>query len=129
MSFVPLTPLTYHNVVHFIGELSGVNGFDGMTVFAKWKIETSSDKWRILEGTDTGRTWLAERDAPEDDGVWNEPINVAYATSGLIGWPKVVLEIYSSDMNGGVDFGKFLLGFTSLCLHLFSLLLSFGLFY
>lgn len=101
--------------MHFVGELTGVSGFDGQTVFAKWKIEPSGDSWRLLDGDNSGRTWLAERDAPEDAGVWNEPVNVGYATSSLSGWPKLVLEIYSSDTQGGVDMGTARRERSSLC--------------
>ncbi len=93
--------------VHFIGEVAGATGFAERALFAKWKIEPSSDKWRVLDGQTSGRTCLAERDASEDIGLWNDPINVGFASSGLQGWPKLRLEIYSTDAHGAIDLGSF----------------------
>jgi len=49
-------------VVVFTGELVGAHGFQGRSVFAKWRLMTVGDAWRIMKGEASGRTWIADSD-------------------------------------------------------------------
>lgn len=90
--------------VHFFGELLGPIGFaEELNVFAKWSVNPGTDKWRLVDGDRSGRTWVAERDDQKDFGDWNEPLQMCFASTGLPGWPKMYLEVYSTDAYGRVD--------------------------
>jgi len=89
--------------VHIVGYIRGATGFDKQAVFAKWRIEARSDRWRHLEGETSGRTWLAERKTSVDDAVWNEPLNLSFASTGIQGWPKLFLSVFNSDTHNRID--------------------------
>jgi len=92
-------------VVHFIGEIVGALGFEGKNIFAKWNIVADTEKWTPVRGDTHGRTWLAERSDSAEFASWNHPIDTTYTTSSLMGWPKLYVEVYSSDSFELVDLG------------------------
>lgn len=92
--------------VHLFGRIRGARGFDGRDLFARWSIVAAEERWRLLEGEDAGRTMVAERrnDGGEgDDAVWNASFGASYACSGIMGWPKIMVEIFHEDEYGRAD--------------------------
>jgi B9 domain-containing protein 2 len=88
-----------------LGEILGGIGFDGKSIFAKWRIEPGNKRWFVENGDMQGRTWLSERSDAMEPATWNHPIDVHMKSSTLIGWPKLYIEVYSSDSFDLVDLG------------------------
>eukprot|EP00823_Brevimastigomonas_motovehiculus_P002072 TRINITY_DN132_c0_g1_i1.p1 TRINITY_DN132_c0_g1~~TRINITY_DN132_c0_g1_i1.p1 ORF type:complete len:365 (+),score=114.17 TRINITY_DN132_c0_g1_i1:94-1188(+) len=82
--------------VHIIGQIRGATGYDSLDVFCKYKFEAGS-KWHLLNGEDKGRTWVSERIDETELALWNQPLSITYATSSVLGWPKLYVEVYSCD--------------------------------
>jgi len=90
--------------VHFIGEIVGASGFDGIDLHARWNFVFNEEKWRLLQGDQAGRTWMAERGGEDGDiAAWNHPIDACFATTGLAGWPQLLLEVHQGDFHRRVD--------------------------
>jgi len=83
--------------VHVIGELKGAFDLPHDKVFAKWQFEFDSRNWRVVDGESAGRTWTAARPQSDQVAPWNHPIDVTFVCSGLKGWPKLFLEVFSLD--------------------------------
>jgi len=101
--------------VHFIGRIVGCHGllpprlslwglFGSPTappLTARWSIDasqgTDQTKWRVIEGESNGKTWLAERDAPNYACNWSSPIDVTFACSSLSGWPMLTIQVMETD--------------------------------
>ena len=62
---------------------------------------THGEDWQVLDGLEEGVTQLSKR-APGTDTsfVWNFPINVAYRSTNIFGWPQLVLSVYDVDNLG-----------------------------
>lgn len=88
--------------VHIVGQIAGGWGFDEYDIYTKWRLVTG-DRWRLLDGEISGRTWLAERKTHVDMAVWNEPIGASFACSTLQGWPKLLLQVHQADIHGRID--------------------------
>uniref|UniRef100_A0A7S0VBP4 B9 domain-containing protein 2 n=1 Tax=Polytomella parva TaxID=51329 RepID=A0A7S0VBP4_9CHLO len=87
--------------VHIIGQLLGATGFNSQNLFCKWGI-VAGRNWELLEGNDQGQTHLDEA----EDGemvIWSHPLDVHFATCGLVGWPKIHFQIWSQDSYGRND--------------------------
>jgi len=92
--------------VSIIGELIGCIGFDSRPVVGRWRIVTGADRWRLLQGQDSGTTWLATHnndDGPDDLALWNQPLDVRYACLGIQGWPKLFVSVYQLDDHGRLE--------------------------
>jgi hypothetical protein len=54
--------LWYVFAVVLLGELVGASGFsDQANLFAKYRVVTRSDNWRVLHGEEAGQSWIADR--------------------------------------------------------------------
>ena len=62
---------------------------------------THGEDWQVLDGLEEGVTHLSKRAPGVDTSfVWNFPINVAYRSTNIFGWPQVVLSVYDVDNLG-----------------------------
>ena len=97
--------------VHLIGRLIGASDFSSAAassssspgassgLFCKWSVQTGG-AWRLLSGLREGQTQV---DRPSDgvegavEAHWCHPIDAHFATRGLQGWPKLVVQVYRQD--------------------------------
>ena len=95
--------------VHLIGRVVGasdfgdsVGGGGGAGLFCKWSLQTGG-AWDILSGSREGQTQV---DRPGEEGgvvsrpgaaCWSHPVDAHYATKGLQGWPKLVVQVFRQD--------------------------------
>lgn len=87
--------------VHVIGQIVGASDFVSVEgLFCKFALQTGG-AWTLLSGLKEGQTQV---DNPRQSGsggaVWAHPIDVHYATRGLQGWPKIVVQVYRQDSFG-----------------------------
>ena len=62
---------------------------------------THGEDWQVLDGLEEGVTHLSKRSPGVDTSfVWNFPINVAYRSTNIFGWPQLVLSVYDVDNLG-----------------------------
>ena len=84
--------------VHLIGQLIGASEFPNQSLFCRWSIQTGG-AWAVIQGLKEGQTQV---DCPvegeqETTSFWSHPIDVHFATRGLQGWPKLVVQVYHQD--------------------------------
>ena len=48
--------------VHFIGEVKGCSGFADKRLFLNFKVASSSEKWRLIQGEESGQTWISKNE-------------------------------------------------------------------
>lgn len=79
--------------VHFIGELSEGIGFKGTYVSCKWYIEWGKS-WSLLEGEGSSQTQYTA------SNVWNHPIDVHFASTSMLEWPRIIVQVWTLDSYG-----------------------------
>ncbi len=79
--------------VHFIGEISEGVGFKGSYVSCKWYIEWGKS-WSLLQGEDSSQTQYAA------SNVWNHPIDVHFASTSMLEWPRIIVQVWTLDSYG-----------------------------
>ena len=92
--------------VHLIGRVLGASDFgEGVAggLFCKWSVQTGG-AWRLLSGLREGQTQVAAAAADDGGGGgggavahWSHPVDAHYATKGLQGWPKFVVQVFRQD--------------------------------
>eukprot|EP00943_MAST-04B_sp_MAST-4B-sp1_P000383 g383.t1 len=82
-----------------VGQILGCTGFDADRIFCKFRIETKSASWSIVYGDPDGQTQLGIRttDSEYDGQVFAHPIDITYACTSLIGWPRLYIEVWEQD--------------------------------
>ncbi|XP_053908883.1 B9 domain-containing protein 2 isoform X2 [Cuculus canorus] len=87
--------------VHIMGQIVGGSGFPQSRLFCKWEVQAGG-AWKLLEGAAAGQTHV---DAPQAGDVtyWCHPLDVHFATKGLQGWPKLLLEVWHQDDLGRTE--------------------------
>lgn len=92
-------------IVHIVGEVQSAVGFGEIDLYCKWNIVTSDDSvsWRLIDGEDSGQTWIAR--PTETDGFvgWNHPLDISYRCAAIQGWPKIAVQVFSSDAHQRSD--------------------------
>ena len=85
-----------------VGQLLGCTGFDSDRLFCKFRLETKGVGWSTVYGESDGQTQLGIRttDSEYDGQVFAHPIDVTYACSSLIGWPRLYVEVWEQDSFG-----------------------------
>jgi len=102
--------------VHILGSIQGYSDFSegDVGLQCSYKIHTShapkqpaaannhhsssSPIWIKLNGNPSGTTQLHySPDSSMSSGTWNHPIDIQYATTGILGWPQIQFEIWSED--------------------------------
>lgn len=96
--------------VNIIGEIAGASGFEEASLFAKYEFLFDQERWRVLEGERSGRTWIAVRDQEDEVGVWGQPLDISFSTVSVRGWPKLKVEVYELDTYDRTDLAGY--GFT-----------------
>lgn len=83
--------------MHIIGEILGATGFARNGLQCTWACVADATHWRLAEGVTGGRTQI---DASHRNGsaVWNHPIDMAFSTASLEGWPKLRFEVTYQDL-------------------------------
>mmetsp|Transcript_3490 Transcript_3490/g.5314 ORF Transcript_3490/g.5314 Transcript_3490/m.5314 type:complete len:352 (-) Transcript_3490:3-1058(-) len=79
--------------VHFIGEISEGVGFKGAYVSCKWYIEWGKS-WSLLEGEGLSQTQYTA------SNVWNHPIDVHFAATSMLEWPRIIVQVWTLDSYG-----------------------------
>lgn len=79
--------------VHFIGEISKGLGFKGSYISCKWYIEWGKS-WSLLEGEDSSQTQYTA------SNVWNHPIDVHFASTSMLEWPRIIVQVWTLDSYG-----------------------------
>ncbi|TRY76165.1 hypothetical protein TCAL_03518 [Tigriopus californicus] len=84
--------------VHLIGQIIGASGFPKQGLFCKWNIQTGG-AWKLLQGAKEGQTQV---DTPNigETSYWSHPVDAHYATRGLQGWPKILVQVFHQDSLG-----------------------------
>ena len=93
--------------VSIVGQVLAATGFDADRVFCKYELTTTGSNWSAIYGDTDGQTQLgiSTTNAEYSGHVFAHPIDVTYSASGLIGWPKLRLEVWVQD-----EFGRNQLG-------------------
>jgi len=104
--------------VHVVGELSTCSGFlppfltlSGRALSSlscNWQVDTPDDRhWRHIEGDIAGKTWLAQRTAPDETAAWHQPLDFTFAFSSAAGWPILLLTVMETDAHDRQDLGGY----------------------
>tara|TARA_A100001015_G_C14736708_1_gene612027 strand:- start:120 stop:785 length:666 start_codon:yes stop_codon:yes gene_type:complete len=82
-----------------VGQILGCTGFDANRLFCKFRLETKAAGWSVVYGDPDGQTQLGIQttDSEYDGQVFAHPIDVTYACSSLIGWPRLYIEVWEQD--------------------------------
>ena len=90
--------------IHLIGSLVGSANFPSglKSIFCKWSLQTGAS-WTLLSGNAEGQTQVDEPALDDNFAYWSHPIDVHFATRGLQGWPKLLLQVYHQDQFGRND--------------------------
>ncbi|NXX09419.1 B9D2 protein, partial [Larus smithsonianus] len=59
----------------------------------------SGGAWKLLSGLGSGQTQVDDPQA-DDVAYWCHPLDVHFATKGLQGWPKLLLQVWHQDALG-----------------------------
>mmetsp|Transcript_37078 Transcript_37078/g.111058 ORF Transcript_37078/g.111058 Transcript_37078/m.111058 type:complete len:404 (+) Transcript_37078:2185-3396(+) len=109
--------------VHFLGEIfGGTNlqlpnggglGAEDMCYSCRWSIEYGKS-WSLLAGDCAGQSqYCFVSDAYEKgECIWDHPLDVHFTTASVIGWPRIVLQIWALDEYGRANLAGY--GFTHL---------------
>eukprot|EP00984_Skeletonema_dohrnii_P017048 scaffold7682_cov137-Skeletonema_dohrnii-CCMP3373.AAC.2 len=73
--------------VHFIGEICEGVGFKG--TYIEW-----GKSWSLLEGEDSSQTQYTA------SNVWNHPIDVHFASTSMLEWPRIIVQVWTLDSYG-----------------------------
>ncbi|QDZ18992.1 ciliary basal body-associated B9 domain-containing protein [Chloropicon primus] len=91
-------PVAFSVVVNGQIELAEIQG--SRSGYCKFLV-THGEDWQVLDGLEEGVTHLSKRSPGVDTSfVWNFPINVAYRSTNIFGWPQIVLSVYDVDNLG-----------------------------
>ncbi|CAG7734872.1 unnamed protein product [Allacma fusca] len=87
--------------LHVFGQIQSGRNFGNTGVLCKWSVEAGSS-WKKLAGAKGGQTQV---DTPLEEHLaqWCHPIDIHYATKGLQGWPKLIIEVRRQDQYGRSD--------------------------
>lgn len=65
------------------------------------------DDWKVMRGVEEGITQMSSAASNaatgEQRAVWNFPIDVTFGSTGVHGWPQIVISVYGSDYFGRSD--------------------------
>ena len=90
--------------LHILGSIMGASDFsEGSGLYCTYKFETGLDKeidWQILGGSCEGTTHVDARGVGGADTVWDQSIDVHYAVSSLVGWPRHKVKVWRRDEHG-----------------------------
>ncbi|CAM9570631.1 unnamed protein product, partial [Hapterophycus canaliculatus] len=84
--------------VHFIGEISGAEGF-GSGISCRFRVE-GGRHWTCLAGLEEGQTHVMNASYGETFAPWNHPIDLHYTTKSIQGWPRLMLQVWQLDTHG-----------------------------
>ncbi|CAM9637468.1 unnamed protein product [Scytosiphon promiscuus] len=84
--------------VHFIGEISGAEGF-GSGICCRFRVE-GGRHWTCLAGLEEGQTHVMDTGYGEAFAPWNHPIDLHYTTKSIQGWPRLMLQVWQLDTHG-----------------------------
>lgn len=97
--------------VHLIGEIIGATGFSDSKLYCRvrtrqWRLHCGTD-WRLLTGKDSGETFYDNSENLHDLAVFEHPIEAQYACKTIMGWPKLVAEVWTVDAEGRHSIGGY----------------------
>lgn len=83
------------------GQISSGNFWDVDYLYCRYSFFYGND-WSIASGIDTGlsQTSCKNMARPEDPIVWNFPIDIAFNSTNVYGWPRIALTVYGIDFLG-----------------------------
>ncbi|XP_049866720.1 B9 domain-containing protein 2-like isoform X3 [Pectinophora gossypiella] len=85
--------------LHILGQLQGVYQVqDSSSLFCRFSLQ-SGPNWTVVSGCCEGQTASGKPDF-KNCVVWAHPIDIHYVTTGIQGWPKLVLELSCLDTLG-----------------------------
>ncbi|CAM9156600.1 unnamed protein product [Ectocarpus fasciculatus] len=84
--------------VHFIGEISGAEGF-GSGISCRFRVE-GGRHWTCLAGLEEGQTHVMHMDYGDTFAPWNHPVDLHYTTKSIQGWPRMMLQVWQLDTHG-----------------------------
>ncbi|CAB1115363.1 unnamed protein product [Ectocarpus sp. CCAP 1310/34] len=93
-----LVTSTEFSAVHFIGEISGAEGF-GSGISCRFRVE-GGRHWTCLAGLEEGQTHVIHMDYGDTFAPWNHPVDLHYTTKSIQGWPRVMLQVWQLDTHG-----------------------------
>ena len=84
--------------LHILGAILGCSDFaEGSGLYCTYKFETGLDKevdWQVLGGSAEGCTHVDDKGADGADSVWDQAIDVHYAVSTFVGWPRLRVNVW-----------------------------------
>jgi len=89
--------------VHLIGEIVGATGFPDDNLFCSFHVEKGSH-WTHVSGLEKGQTQVNKRHPEEQINLFAHPIDIHYSTPTVVGWPKIVMQVWYQDAYGRSDF-------------------------
>ena len=118
------------NCIHIVGSINGFSNFSegNVGLQCSYEIQTTatltskeaeikvveednhslpSSLWILQNGQPNGTTQLHDSPIDKARGVWNHPIDVQFATTGIRGWPKIRFQIFSQNAWGRRSFVGF----------------------
>jgi B9 domain-containing protein 2 len=86
--------------VHILGQILGASGFAEDKLFCKYKIIYDHKSMRLTDGDPEDQTQLSSASAIGQSHSFGHPVDLHFACTGLEGWPKIMVEVWSHDSFG-----------------------------
>lgn len=102
--------------IHFIGQIIGGSEFSQSNIYCVWSLQ-SGPHWKNISGAISGQSQISSSGFRNHLAVWAHPIDIHMSTTSVVGWPKLVCQIWHIDAWGRNDFGILLIfNFKSHCI-------------
>jgi len=85
--------------VHFAGEICKGYGFQNSSISCKWTIEWGKS-FSLLCGDSEGQTQYSMLATDDKSCIWNHPVDVHFASAGMSGWPRIIVQLWELDSYG-----------------------------
>ncbi|EFC48927.1 hypothetical protein NAEGRDRAFT_30379 [Naegleria gruberi] len=89
--------------LHLIGEITGATGYREDNLFCSFHVEKGSH-WTHVSGLEKGQTQVNKRHGEDMVNIFAHPIDIHYSTPTVVGWPKIVIQVWYNDNYGRNDF-------------------------
>lgn len=90
-------------IVQCIGQIVGANFENLDYLYCKYNFYLGKD-WSISGGLDTGLSQVACKNhmypTDEMDIIWNFPIDIAFNSTNVYGWPRIAISVHGTDFLG-----------------------------
>jgi B9 domain-containing protein 1 len=90
-------------IVNVNGTIESGHFGDADNLYCRYSLHYGHD-WSVLGGLDTGLSQTAQKNPMSvtsfSSVVWNFPIDVAFRSTNIYGWPRLAISVFGVDFLG-----------------------------